>query len=166
MFTNGSLVSEPLGGRQLARQSLAAVAPRPAADRQLRPWSLLDQAIRATDQILQSGGFRVVVFDLASLAPEQARRISAATWFRFRRAAEESDAVLLLLTGQPRAGSSADYVLHCSPGAVLLQNRLLRGVAHSVAIARQRFAGLETKKAPGRSAGWQAVPAWMREAGS
>jgi hypothetical protein len=50
------------------------------------------------DQILQSGGFRVVVLDLASVPAEQALRIPAATWFRFRRAAEVSDAILLVLS--------------------------------------------------------------------
>jgi recombination protein RecA len=44
-----------------------------------RPWSRLDKAIRATDQILQSGGFRAVILDLASVPPEQALRIPSAT---------------------------------------------------------------------------------------
>ena len=61
----------------------------------------LDRALRATDQVLQSGGFRIVVLDLASIPPQQALRIPSATWFRFRRAAQESDAILLLLTQEP-----------------------------------------------------------------
>jgi recombination protein RecA len=66
--------------------------------RREKPWNRLENAIRATDQILQSGGFRVVVLDLASVPQEQALRIPSATWFRFRRAAQESDAIFLLLT--------------------------------------------------------------------
>ncbi len=167
MFESGPLVGEPQRKTLIKHQSLSA-EPRPANGKQPlnHAWSLLELAIRAADQILQSGGFRVVVLDLAYVAPEQARRIPAATWFRFRRAAEESDAILLVPTAQPCAGSSAACVLHCSPGAVVLENGLLRGIAASVAVARQRFAGPEAKKAPGRAALWQAVPAWMREAGS
>jgi len=59
-----------------------------------RPWTKLDKALRTADQILQSGGFRVVVLDLAAIASEQALRIPSA----FSRAAQEGDAILLLLT--------------------------------------------------------------------
>jgi recombination protein RecA len=52
-----------------------------------KPWNRLENAIRATDQILQSGGFRVVVLDLASVPQDQVLRIPSAAWFRFRRAA-------------------------------------------------------------------------------
>jgi recombination protein RecA len=35
--------------------------------RDAKPWSKLDKALRAVDQILQAGGFRIVVLDLASI---------------------------------------------------------------------------------------------------
>jgi len=66
--------------------------------RDAKPWSKLDKALRTADQVLQAGGFRVVVLDLASVSPEQALRIPSATWYRFSRAAQEGDAILLLLT--------------------------------------------------------------------
>ena len=43
--------------------------------REAKPWSKLDKALRTADQILQAGGFRVVVLDLASISSEQALRI-------------------------------------------------------------------------------------------
>ena len=76
--------------------------------RETKPWSKLDKALRTADQILQAGGFRVVVLDLASVTPEQALRIPSATWYRFSRAAQEGDAILLLLTQEPCARSSAN----------------------------------------------------------
>ncbi len=100
-----------------------------------RPWSRLDKAIRATDQILQSGGFRVVVLDLASVPPEQALRIPSATWFRFRRAAQESDAIFLLLSQVACARSSALCVLDCSAGAPMLSGNLLNGLSRSAEVA-------------------------------
>ena len=78
-----------------------------------KPWNRLENSIRATDQILQSGGFRVVVLDLASVPQDQALRIPSATWFRFQRAAQESDAIFLLLTQVACARSSALCVLDC-----------------------------------------------------
>ena len=86
--------------------------------RETRPWSKLDKALRTADQILQAGGFRVVVLDLASVTPDQSLRVPSATWYRFSRAAQEGDAILLLLTQEPCARSSAKCVLDCSPRLV------------------------------------------------
>lgn len=130
-----------------------------------KPWSRLDKAIRATDQILQAGGFGVVVLDLASVPPDQALRIPSATWFRFRRAAQESDAIFLLLTQVACARSSALCVLDCSAGAPMLSGNLLNGLSRTAEIARQRLSSPLGKKAPGRAVTWQATSAWMRAAG-
>jgi recombination protein RecA len=135
------------------------------AKKQERPWNRLDRAIRATDQILQSGGFRVVVLDLASVPSDQAFRIPSATWFRFRRAAQESDAVLLLLTQIACARSSALCVLDCSVGIAHACGDLLSGFTHTAEVARQRVCTAYTKKAPGRVTAWEATPYWMRTAG-
>ncbi len=114
--------TDPL--RQMDRQAAEAARIRAASAassviagmREQKPWDRLDRALRATDQILQSGGFRVAVLDLASVEPKQALRIPSAMWFRYRRAAQEGDAILLLLTREPCARSSAACVLECSTG--------------------------------------------------
>lgn len=51
-----------------------------------KPWPRLDQALRATDLLLQAGGFAALVLDLGGTAPEHGLRIPLATWFRFRQA--------------------------------------------------------------------------------
>ena len=81
--------SDPL--RQIDRRAADEARERassPAAvqgglRRDAKPWSKLDKALRAADQILQAGGFRVVVLDLAFINPDQALRIPSATWYRF-----------------------------------------------------------------------------------
>jgi len=149
-----------------ARQQAATQFAGPVArGRETKPWDRLGRALRATDQVLQSGGFRVVVLDLASVAPEQALRIPSATWFRFRRAAQEGDAILLLLTQQPCARSSAACVLRCSAAAPSVTGSLLTAAAYTAEIARQRTGPAFGKKAPGRATVWSAAPAWMRAAG-
>jgi recombination protein RecA len=130
-----------------------------------KPWNRLENAIRATDQILQSGGFRVVVLDLASVPQEQALRIPSATWYRFRRAAQESDAIFLLLTQAACARSSALCVLDCSVGISSSSQNVLCGLSQSVEVARQRLSSPFAKKAPGRAISWEATPVWMRAAG-
>jgi len=101
--------------------------------RDAKPWSKLDKALRTADQVLQAGGFRVVVLDLASVSPEQALRIPSATWYRFSRAAQEGDAILLLLTQEPCARSSAKCVQGCTPRSVWSRRRAL------VAQTQRRF---------------------------
>jgi hypothetical protein len=71
----------------------------------------LEQVLRVTDLLLESGGFGLVALDLADLPSQQARRIPLATWFRFRRAVEPTSTVLLTLEQQPIAGSCSSLVM-------------------------------------------------------
>ncbi len=147
------------------RRATLSLQPMPTPMREKKPWDRLDRALRATDQILQSGGFRVVVFDLASVDPKQALRIPSATWFRFRRAAQESDAILLLLTREPCARSSAACVLECSAGEPPKIQGVLNTTPRVAEVARQRTGPAPSRKVPGRVTRWDAVPAWMQAAG-
>jgi hypothetical protein len=71
----------------------------------------LEQALRATDMLLESGGFGLIALDLTDLPPQTARRIPLTTWFRFRRAVEHTSTVLLSLEQQPIAGSCSSLLL-------------------------------------------------------
>ena len=134
--------------------------------RDAKPWSKLDKALRTADQILQAGGFRVVVLDLASVSPEQALRIPSATWYRFSRAAQEGDAILLLLTQEPCARSSAKCVLDCSPHLAPSESiHVFDSMTHATEVVRQRVANPYGKKAPGRAVEWNSTAPWMRAAG-
>lgn len=134
--------------------------------RDAKPWSKLDKALRSADQILQAGGFRVVVLDLASISPEQALRIPSATWYRFSRAAQEGDAILLLLTQEPCARSSAKCVLDCSPRFSPSESiHVFDAMNHTAEVIRQRVANPYGKKAPGRAVEWNSTAPWMRSAG-
>jgi recombination protein RecA len=134
--------------------------------RETKPWSKLDKALRTADQILQAGGFRVVVLDLASVAPDQALRIPSVTWYRFSRAAQEGDAILLLLTQEPCARSSAKCVLDCSSRLASNESiHVLGSMTHAAEIIRQRVANPYGKKAPGRAVEWSSTAPWMRAAG-
>lgn len=106
-----------------------------------RPWSKLDQALRAADLLLNAGGFSAIVLDMGSIAPEFALRVPLATWFRYRAAAERTQASVLLLTQQPCTQSSAGLVLQCRPGNVAPDSTtVFTGAENCIQIARQRFA--------------------------
>jgi recombination protein RecA len=81
--------------------------------RRTKPWKRLEQALKATDQLLHGGGWGVVVFDLGGISWVDARRINLSMWFRFRRAVENTPTILLLLGEESCAKSCASVVLRC-----------------------------------------------------
>lgn len=71
----------------------------------------LEQVLRVTDLLLESGGFGLIILDLAEIPPQAARRIPLTTWFRFRRAVEHKPTILLAIEQQPIAGSCSSLLL-------------------------------------------------------
>ena len=128
-------------------------------------WQRLDQALRATDLLMQAGGFGAVVLDLGNIPPENVNRITLATWFRYRAAANRTRTSFILLTRYPCAQSSAEVLLRTSvsmpePGTVM------GPVPFTLELMRQRFLP-ETnvftagKKPPQQAATWNAQPVWI-----
>jgi recombination protein RecA len=81
--------------------------------RRAKPWKRLEQALKSTDLLLHSGGWGIVVLDLGEISWVEARRIDLSTWFRFRRAIENTPTILLLLGEESCAKSCASLVLRC-----------------------------------------------------
>jgi hypothetical protein len=79
----------------------------------VKPWKRLEQALKTTDLLLHGGGWGVVVLDLGGISWVDARRIELSTWFRFRRAIENTPTILLLLGEESCAKSCASLVLRC-----------------------------------------------------
>jgi RecA DNA recombination protein len=71
----------------------------------------VEQLLRVTDLLLESGGFGLIALDLSDLPPPTARRIPLTTWFRFRRAVEHTATVLLAIERQSIAGSCSSLLL-------------------------------------------------------
>jgi hypothetical protein len=63
----------------------------------------LEQVLKTTDLILQSGGFGLVALDLAGIPEKFVRRIPLASWFRFQRAVEHTKTALLVVSQFPCA---------------------------------------------------------------
>lgn len=124
----------PSGERLLVKQSTT----REMSKSGISPWKALDQALRATDLLLQSGGFSAIVLDMGSVRPEFAWRIPLATWFRFRTACERTRVSLILLTQYPCARSSAELVVRLQPGVMESQSKVMTGIHYCGAIERSR----------------------------
>ena len=104
-----------------------------------KPWSRLDQALRATDLLLHAGGFSAIVLDMGGTAAEYARRIPLATWFRFRQAAQRTQCSLIAIGQRACAQSSADVVLECNPAHASAKSQtVLAGFAYEVRRVRAR----------------------------
>jgi recombination protein RecA len=133
-----------------------------------KPWARIEQALRATDLLLQGGGFSAIVLDMGSIAPEHASRVDLATWFRYRAAAEQTQASILLLTQHSCAKSSAELLLRLRPGAARCDGvTVFAGIEHGVEVARRRFAEAPTNVVPFRkppqratTATWRTQTAW------
>ena len=134
----------------------------------VKPWSRIEQALRATDLLLQAGGFSAIVVDLGSIAPEHVSRIPLATWFRYSAAAERSRSSVILLTQHTCSKSSAGLVLRLQAGPALdEESTVLMGREHLIEVSRQRFTEdapkvVSLRKQPQRatSAEWRSNTTW------
>jgi recombination protein RecA len=133
-----------------------------------KPWARIEQALRVTDLLLQAGGFSAIVLDMASIAPEYASRVPLATWFRYRTAAERTQASFLLLTQHPCAKSSGELLLRFQPGEARRdETTVFTGIEHHVEVERRRFAQspanvISLRKPPQRAnaAQWKSQTIW------
>ena len=74
----------------------------------------VEQALRVTDLLLQSGGFGLVIIDLGDTPLKMARRIPLTSWFRFQRAVEHTATVLFVVSQVPSARTCASLLLKVS----------------------------------------------------
>jgi len=132
-----------------------------------KPWPRMEQAMRATDLLLQTGGFAVLVLDMAGLPPEAAQRVPLATWFRYRAAAERTQASVVLLTQTSCAKSSASLVLRMEQAEALQEEpTAFTGLSCRIELARERFQPaakvIPLRRPPIRecAAGWEARSTW------
>lgn len=67
----------------------------------------VETAMKATDMILHSGGFGLIVLDLCDMAPAALSRVPISYWHRFRLAVERTPSILLILSREAVARSCA-----------------------------------------------------------
>jgi RecA DNA recombination protein len=84
------------------------------AERASSPALKLEQVLKTTDLILQSGGFGLVALDLAGIPGQFVRRIPLVSWFRFQRAVEHKKTALLVVSEFPCAQACAALVMKLS----------------------------------------------------
>ena len=132
-----------------------------------KPWSRLEQALKATDLLLQAGGFAAIVLDMSDVLPQHTSRIPLATWYRFRLAAEQARTALIFLTQAPCASSCATLVLRCEPAHVVPFSRdhetaLFECQQYTLVRERDRNESSSFLKKPSTRAEWRSETVWSR----
>jgi hypothetical protein len=133
-----------------------------------KPWSRLEQALTATDLLLQAGGFAAIVLDMSDVLPQHAMRIPLGTWYRFRLAAEQARTALIFLTQSPCASSCAALALRCEPASIAPfstngETALFERQRYTLVRERNRNEGsLMPFKKPSSRAEWRAETLWSR----
>jgi recombination protein RecA len=77
----------------------------------LRCGSNLEHAFKATDLLLQGGGFGFVVLDIGDVPSRDARRIISSWWYRFRRIVENTPTVFVVMSQDSCVRSCASLTL-------------------------------------------------------
>src|SRR3984893_5879940 len=101
-----------------------------------------EHALKAADLLIQGGGFGLVAMDLGDTPPQTARRISLTSWFRLRRAIENTPAVLVTVSLESNAKTCASLMLECRRertawSGIRHASRLLRSIGVRVASRRR-----------------------------
>lgn len=86
-------------------------------------------ALKATDLLIQAGGFGLVVLDMADTPDAIARRIPLASWFRLRHAAERTGTALVAVEQQIYARSCSLLQIEMRRKTPIWRGKLLKGIA-------------------------------------
>jgi hypothetical protein len=71
----------------------------------------LEHAFKATDLLLQGGGFGLVMLDLGDVPAKSAKRIISSWWYRFRRTLEATSTALVIIAEESCVRSCATLAL-------------------------------------------------------
>jgi recombination protein RecA len=162
-------ISKPRPSPQTKESSLVPTTAFVPSLRRTRVYGAIEQALRSTDLLIQTGGFSAIVLDLGGVPPEIASRIELSTWHRYRVASEQTQSSIVLLSQYPCAKSSSELQLHLLPMEDTREERtVFTGLYARVEILRQRFAEtppnvVSIRKPPQRvrEACWSQRTSWV-----
>jgi recombination protein RecA len=103
----------------------------------------LEHAFKATDLLLNAGGFGLVILDLGDVPGKEARQIISSWWYRFRRTVEDRPTVLTVISEESCTRSCAALALELNGAAEWSRVSLKRGIgnllrSNTIRVNRQR----------------------------
>src|SRR5579859_4189711 len=92
----------------------------------------MEQAFKSADLLLQgSGGFGLLMLDLAGVSEKFVRKVPLSTWFRFRAVVEKLSAPLVVLTPYPVVGTCSSLTVNLSGAQIRWSRPTGAGPAHA-----------------------------------
>jgi hypothetical protein len=101
----------------------------------------VENALKSADLLVHSGGFGVISLDLCDAPVRELRRIPISWWYRFRRALEATQTILLVLGRQPQAKACASVIAELQREQTAMNPHLFAGA---------QFRWVQQKPMPGR----------------
>jgi hypothetical protein len=98
----------------------------------------LEQAFKAADMLLQSGGFGLIVVDLSDIAEKVVHKVPPSSWFRFSRVVENRATALVFLAERPHATSCAGMVVQLKAARATFSGKLFTNFTLNAGVIRTR----------------------------
>lgn len=98
----------------------------------------VDQAFKAADMILHSGGFGMVVLDLCDVPQRDLNSIPLSYWYRFRLAVENTPTSLIVTGNQPLVKSCARVQLEMKRKRLLWRGPVFEGIDFEIVPRKAR----------------------------
>jgi recombination protein RecA len=144
-------ISKPRPTQQTFEPSLKSASASVRAPKRARVYDAVEQALKAADLLIQTGGFSAIVLDLGEVASEVVSRIDLSAWHRYRVAAEQTQASIVLLSQYACAKSSSELQLRLSALEDTREERtVFTGARANVEVLRQRFTQTPSNVVPMR----------------
>jgi len=161
-------IAKPRPTPQTYVSSLVPATTSVRRPRRARVYDAIEQALRSTDLLIQTGGFSAIILDLGGVPPEVVSRVELSIWHRYRVASEQTQSSIVLLSQYPCAKSSSELQLRLLPMEDTREERtVFTGLNARVEILRQRFTETPTnvvsiRKPPQRvrEAYWSQRTSW------
>ena len=162
-------IAKPRPSPQTYESSLVPATASVRLPRRTRVYDAIEQALRSTDLLIQTGGFSAIILDLGGVPPEVVSRIELSMWHRYRVASEQTQSSIVLLSQYPCAKSSSELQLRLLPMENTREERtVFTGLNARVEILRQRFTETQTNvvsiRKPSqrvREASWSQRTSWV-----
>ena len=99
----------------------------------------IEQTLKATDLLIQGGGFGLIGVDLGEFSHSEIRRVPHASWFRLQRAVQNTPTILLFIGRKACTQTCASLVLGLELNHTQWTPHLLYGIRPQVEILRSRI---------------------------
>lgn len=144
-------IKKPRPTSQTFEPNLIPASATFRSPKRARVYDAVEQALKATDLLIQTGGFSAIVLDFGEISKEVVSRIDLATWHRYRVAAEQTQASVVLLSQYACAKSSSELQLRLSALEDTREEQtVFTGLNAHVEVLRQRFTQTSSNVVPMR----------------